>query len=259
MLTTPNGVEVSDYKSTLAPEVDTEWREAKPDGGSIQEITAHAVRIDGSLRNPASTEEQHLVHRLFYLPRTETPRAVVFCGVGPQDGSEFVCARAAEVLASQATESVCLIDANLKDPSLHRRYEMDAGLKLLRQKAATGNDKPAEGHRRNLWVLPSAALKESCPDFTREQLKEKLSKLREKFGFLLISAPPLEASSDGILLGQLCDGMVMVMQPHSTRRTSIVKIRQNLETYDVRLLGVVLNERSSNSVNEWFRGYVRPA
>src|SRR5260370_10284926 len=64
-------------------------------------------------------EVTKLVQRLFLLSGTESPRAVVFVGTEPGNGCSWMCARAAEVLAGQIARPVCLVDSNLRQPSLH--------------------------------------------------------------------------------------------------------------------------------------------
>src|SRR4051794_39220843 len=67
-------------------------------------------------------EVTKLVQRLFLLPGTDSPRSVVFMGTEPGNGCSWTCARTAEVLASQIAGSVCIVDANLREPALHESF-----------------------------------------------------------------------------------------------------------------------------------------
>lgn len=221
------------------------WDGTKRSEGVGSNLSTDAVLIDSFFHEAASLEELHLVQRLFPLPRHDAPQVVVFCGVGPRDGAEFVCARVAETLASQIKETVCLMDANLKEPSMHRRYDLDGAGSILHRDDA-GQEKAANLKKRNLWVLPASALRERGPDFTQEEMREQLSALRERFGFLLICAPPLDSAPDGFLLGQLSDGIVLVLQECSTHRDAALQVRRHLENYGVRLLGAVLSKQIRN-------------
>src|SRR5271166_1718028 len=66
-----------------------------------------------------------LVQRLFILPGNESPRSVVFAAPERGNGCSWVCARVAEVLASQVSGSVCLVDANLRRPGLHSQFTLE--------------------------------------------------------------------------------------------------------------------------------------
>ena len=67
-------------------------------------------------------EITRLIQRVFRVP--DAPRSVVFAGIDPGDGCTSVCAATAENLASTAPGSVCVVDANLRNPSLHRYFEI---------------------------------------------------------------------------------------------------------------------------------------
>lgn len=211
-------------------------------GGGIPDLSIDAIQIDSFFQGIASTEELHLVQRLFFLPHREGSQAIVFCGVGAEDGTGYVCARAAEILASQVRKPVCLMDANLKAPTVHRRYDLEGAASFRGRKERPDRENPAPPPQRNLWVLPASAIRQSCPELTPDQIRDRLSRLRERFGYLLICAPPLEVTPDGFLLGQMCDGVVLVLQACSTQRALAGKVRHNLEVYGVPLLGAVLNE-----------------
>lgn len=205
-----------------------------------------AVPLNGFVPEPPTLDELQIVQRVFFLAGDEIPRTVVFCSVEEGDGASAVCARTAEVLSSMVSETVCLMDANLRAPTLHLRYEIDESLEYRGARCSTGD--PASRLRGpNLWVLPAAALKDSRPGFSPEQVRTRLGTLREQFGFLLMTAPPLSTAAEGFLLGQMADGVVLTVMAHSTRRAIAQKARRNLELYNVRVLGAVLNERPPKS------------
>jgi protein-tyrosine kinase len=213
------------------------------------DLSQHAVPIRGIFTEAASAEELQLVQRLFFLPGGQAPRVAVFCSVRPRDGVEYICARAAEILALQTKDAVCLVDANLKDPKLHERYDLDsafheAGLNAQMEKNS------ADGNGGNgFWVLPASALRESCPGLVPEEVRDRLSTLRKRFGYLLLCAPSLDSAADSLLLGQMSDGVVLILEPRSTQRAAAVKARQLLEAYNIRLLGVVLNQQEEPDSN----------
>lgn len=203
-----------------------------------------AVPLNGFVPEPPTIEELQIVQRLFFLAGDDIPRAVVFCGVEESDGAEAVCARTAEVLSTLVSETVCLMDANLRAPTLHLRYEIDDTLEFH---GAPDGDPAARLRGPSLWVITAAALKDARPGFSPEQVRAQLTSLREQFGFLLMTAPPLSTAAEGFLLGQMADGLVTTVMAHSTRRATAHKVRRNLELYNVRLLGAVLNDRRANA------------
>jgi len=65
--------------------------------------------------------------------------------------------------------------------------------------------------------------------------------LRLEFDYTVIQSPPAGLYSE---LGQLSDGMILVLQANSTRRAAAKKVKQMLQATNVRLLGAVLSERT---------------
>ena len=84
-------------------------------------------------------EVMKLVQRVFILPgAAQAPGAVTFAGVDRGAGCSWVCAHASEVLAEQVTGNVCIVDANLRSPSLHEHFRFGNGAGLRkRSKAAS--------------------------------------------------------------------------------------------------------------------------
>jgi Mrp family chromosome partitioning ATPase len=200
-----------------------------------------AVPVSGFTSQAATKEELQLVQKLFFLAGHEAPRVVVFCGVEPTDRADLVCARVAEVLSGLVREPVCLMDANFRSPTLHRRYEIDDVVQTIDHKPENGSEQEDDAPGPYLWVLPAGSAEDGRPGITPDQLRDRLARLRKMFGFLLVSAPSLSAALDGYLLGQMADGVVLTLMAHSTRRATALKARSDLEAYNIRVLGAVLN------------------
>jgi Mrp family chromosome partitioning ATPase len=200
---------------------------------------------------PPAPEELQLVQQVFFLSGDKAPRVVVFCGVQPGDGSELVCARTGEVLSTLVGETVCMMDTDYRSPSLHVRYEIDDDSRTPRYDEMEAETLPLRGS--NLWVLPVTALGDAQPGFSPQRVGAWLKDLRQRFGFLLISAPPLSTAAEGFLLGQMADGIVLTVLAGSTQRAVAQKVRRNLELLNVRLLGAAMHERTRKLTSERFR------
>jgi len=70
-----------------------------------------------------------------------------------------------------------------------------------------------------------------------------LLELRTEFEYVVIQGPVAAISSEAALLGQLTDGLILVLGAHSTRRATARKIKEILERSQSRILGTVLSER----------------
>jgi len=191
-------------------------------------------------------EELELVQRLFLLPGAEAPNTVVFCGVEEDEDASALCVRVGEILAAHTSGDVCIVDANLQNPSLHKQYFPANDLAITDLVLPDGNARRVVRKIGNkpMWLLP-AGLRNTDGQamLTLDRLKNQVSELREKFSHVLVSAPPASVSREALLFGRFADGVVLVLKANSTRRATALKVRQSLEAANVRLLGAVLADR----------------
>jgi Mrp family chromosome partitioning ATPase len=195
---------------------------------------------------PPDIEIAKLVQRLFApVGNGSGPKVVSFSGISRDDRSSWICARAGEILAEQADTSVCLVDVNLWSPQLHIQFATANPYGLAEALTTQGPirnfGKPLYGE--NLWLIPSGLVK---PGFhaSIDSYRERLAELREAFEYVLLSAPALSRETEATFLGQLADGMVLIVEANHSRRETVRRAKEQLESANVRLLGAVLDQRT---------------
>jgi Mrp family chromosome partitioning ATPase len=77
-----------------------------------------------------------------------------------------------------------------------------------------------------------------------DRMKERLNEIRKEFDYVVMNAPPLTAFADGMVLGRLLDGVVLVLDASTTRREAAVRVTESLRTTNIPILGAVLNNRT---------------
>ena len=227
--------------------------------GSASALTNVGIATD--LRNRESTipaavtaiesvvreESLKLVQRLFLSAKKPSPKAVMFAAVDAGNGCSCLCAITAKLLAESVPGSVCLVEANFRAPSLPAVFGVDNHHGLadsLRQEGAIRGFAKQAG-RDNLWLLSAGALgKDSLSLLNSGRVKDRIAELRSEFDYLLIDAPPLSAYADGMILGRLADGAVLVLEANTTRREAALRVTESLRAMKVPVLGAVLNNRT---------------
>ncbi len=199
---------------------------------------------------PAFAREQllKLVQTAFLTTdagHTTLPRRVVFCGIDNDEGSRQLCGRLARVLAEQVSSAVCVVDSNLRTASAQPLFDSAIFDPLASSPLSEGSAKrgPTRMITDNLFL----ASHDSLPGDGKPSLDEVrawIKDLSERFPYLVISAPPLGLYRDAVMLGQMADGVVLVLEANSTRRVTAQKSKQALDEADVRVLGTVLNNRT---------------
>jgi succinoglycan biosynthesis transport protein ExoP len=219
-----------------------------------RELGARAKKENGDSRTfaadldrTAKEETLKLVQSVFLLQGTATNhRAVVFAAIDSGSGCSRVCVSAAQILAANISGSVCLVDANFRTPSLPLAFGTSNHYGLA---DALRSEKPVRGFAKslepNLWMVScGSAVQESTNLLHSEQMKNRFGELRKEFDYLLIDAPPLNTYSEGFALGQLADGLVLVLEANATRRETATKVAERLNATQVKILGAVLNKRT---------------
>ena len=197
-------------------------------------------------RELANDEITKLVQRLFFRGGQPCgPRVVSFSGITRDDRSSWICARTAESLAAQTDASVCVVDANFWSPQLHTHFVAGNHDGLA---AALTTEGPIRSFATplsigNVWLLPSGSANGNLYTHV-ERFRARLAELREEFNYILIGAPPLTRATEATFIGQLADGIVLIVEANETRRESARQAKDQLEAAQVQLLGAVLDQRT---------------
>lgn len=192
-------------------------------------------------------ETLKLVQRLFLTPGKTTPKAVMFAAIDSKDGCSWLCAFIARLLAESVSGSVCLVEGNLRAPSLPKVLGVDNHHGLADALREEGRIRGFAKHvgPNDLWLLSSGSLTQDCPNLLNGNLmKERVRELRKEFEYLVMDAPPLNAYADGMVLGRLADGVVLVLEANGTRREAALRITESLRTSKIPVLGAILNNRT---------------
>jgi Mrp family chromosome partitioning ATPase len=198
---------------------------------------------------PAQKDElTKLVQRLFLATGADASRVVVVTSIDAGSGSSWICARMAEVLASQISASVCVVDANLGAPGLHQQFQVENhhGLSdALQQDSSPVRQFARRVGRENLWLLSCGAESGDWQTMVgSDRMQRRILELRQEFDYVLIDAPALNTSNDGVMLGCAADGAVLVLKANASRRGTARKAMHELERAKIRVLGAVLNQRT---------------
>jgi capsular exopolysaccharide synthesis family protein len=195
----------------------------------------------------AHEESMRLVQRIFFAQSDHSPKTVVFAGMDHGNGCSWLCARTADTLANNTGGSVCLVDANLRSPSLPAIYGVTNhyGLTDALRQAGPIRSFVKNLATRNLSLLTSGSMDADAANvLNSDGLKARFAELRAEFDYVIVDAPPLTRCADAITLGQVTDGFVMVLEANATRKEVAQMAADNLRAANIQILGAVLNKRT---------------
>ena len=207
-------------------------------------FTAERSSGRGFPRQLESNLMASLVQRVFLQPEQKPPHMVVFAAIDHGNGCSLIAASVARALTASAPRAVCLVEANFRSPALPRllgttNYQgfTDA---LLEQGGIRSFMKPLGNE--SLWLLSSGPVAADSPKLlAAERTRARFVELRAEFDFVIVDAPPLSQYPDAIALGQLSDGMMLVLEAGSTRQDAALTAVQYVRSSRIQVLGAVLN------------------
>jgi capsular exopolysaccharide synthesis family protein len=215
-------------------------------GQAAANVTGTAAAVSPQPVKPGLEEVSSFVQQVFLATGGSVPRTVVFTSTEPATGCSWVAAHTAEVLASRIAGSVCVVDANLRDPSLHQQFGLEsrAGLAEALQQPDPIRGIVQASDLPNLFVLTAGlATADSQTLLASDRMRMRIHELRSEFDFVLIDVAAMNVGSDAISLGRLVDGVVLVLKANASRKQTARQAVQNLQEGKARVLGAVLNQR----------------
>ena len=85
-----------------------------------------------------------------------------------------------------------------------------------------------------------------------DQMRKLLATLSEKFTHIVIDSPPVNSFTDGVLIGSMVDGVLLVVHGGKSSRDVVRRSRQLLLDVGAKIVGVVLNNVSVRSHDYYY-------
>jgi polysaccharide biosynthesis transport protein len=201
-----------------------------------------------NLKEPESTFAEHYRNirtSLLLSSPDQPPKVFVVTSALPQEGKTVTAVNLA-VAFTQLGKKVLVLDCDLRRPRVHKIFRIKniAGVTSFLVGRSRIEDiiyrYPSEP---NLHVLPSGPIPPNPVELIISKgMKDMMEGLRKHYDFIFIDAPPLMGIQDSILLGEYSDGLLLVAWGGKTPRKVIEKAKAEIEKFNIRLLGVILNK-----------------
>jgi hypothetical protein len=193
---------------------------------------------DWNPKSFAREQIRSLVRRVFFTASAQPVKHVVFCAAEPHTDVGPLCDQVGRALALETSAEIAIVSLNSAGPETlqaptHRVFPAGTEIKSWSTQIGT-----------NLWRVPQSGWREFQQDSgTGRCWISRLAELQSNFEYVVIHGPAAGMSSETAVLGQLADGIILVLEAHSTRRATARKIIETLESSHSRILGTVLSER----------------
>lgn len=209
-------------------------------------------------RHSARSESFRLLRTsLQFLNTARTSRSFVFTSPVAGEGKTTVVSGIASALAG-TSESVVLVDADLRRPRVHAIFGMDGALGLtdLLIGAVTLDQVLQRWGDTSLMILPAGTVPPNPSELLQSaRMVEVLAELAERFDTTLLDAPPVVPVADAAILAARTSGAILVIAEGRTRRDQVEKALARLAQTQGRLLGLVMNFERGNQQENYGYGH----
>lgn len=158
-------------------------------------------------------------------------------------GCSWTAANLAVVFA-QLGEKVLLIDADLRNPSLHRYFGLRGreGLSgILSGRRTFAEVASAIEELGDLAILPAGAPPPNPQELlARTVFSRLLESVAENFDVILLDTPPALQGADAQIVAANAGGAVLVTRRHLTRAQDALRVKEQLFAAGSELVGAVL-------------------
>jgi capsular exopolysaccharide synthesis family protein len=212
---------------------------------SLKMKKGHVGPCLGYLEDPKSgfSEAVRSIRTGLVLSGLEKPHKItVITSTTPGEGKSTIAINLAAALA--LVESVLLIDADLRRPSLAGVFKLPSGTPGLSNVLAQSETLEACLHKSpyGFDVLPAGIIPANPLEMlSTARFKELLISLSGKYDRVIIDSAPMNAVSDALILATMADSLVYVAKADSTPYALVLKSINTIRHSNLPLTGVVLN------------------
>lgn len=182
---------------------------------------------------------------IHYASSDRAIKTIMITSTFPNEGKSTTISNLA-ISYAQAGTRVLLIDADLRNPSLHRFFHVSnrMGLGQMLLHHCKPEDGMHEVHIPNLTFMPSGQLVPNPAElFASSRFDQLLASLSPSFDLILIDSAPVLAVSDSKIIASKCDGILFVVKHGKVAREAAKKALASLDQAKAHVIGVIMNDK----------------
>ena len=190
-------------------------------------------------------------------------KTMVVTSPSPQEGKTTTAINLGVTMA-EAGSRVLIVDTDMRRPRLHRSFGVpnQTGISTVIVGKATLDEAVKRTDVPNLDVLTCGPVPPNPSELLHtDRFRVVLAECARLYDRIILDSPPTSAVTDPAVLGNLADGVVLVVKAGETTREAAMHARRQLATAKARLFGVVVNaidfSNPAYGYEYYYRNYYR--
>ena len=218
-------------------------------------ITPVAAAAD--LRSAFAESYRSVRTALQFATSNGLPRSLLITSASPSEGKTTTAMELARNIA-QLGKRVVLVDADLRNPSIHRVTGLgnSNGLSNVLAGSAQLLQVVQAGSEPTLSIITSGPLPPNPPELLAgDRLPALLQELRDRFDVVVLDGPPVLGLADAPLLAHQAEATVLVATAEQTRKDALQGALGRLGAVQGRVIGTLLTRFDLSRKGEAYGGY----
>lgn len=196
------------------------------------------------LKNPATEAYRVIRTSIQFAQAGKELKTLAVTSCIPNDGKSMTAANLAVVL-TQAGKSVLLIDCDMRNPTVHKNFNLSnkVGLSSCISMGTALSDAVQKTSIEGLYALTGGVIPPNPSELLgSEQMKNVLQRAKEQYDYVLIDTPPVMPVTDALIVSRFVDGMILVIASAEIKVEMARDVKNQLQHAGANILGVVLNK-----------------
>ena len=222
---------------------------------SLRNVERHYLE---NKRSVFSESVNHIRTGVMYSNVDNPPKVILITSSVQSEGKTTVASNLALSYAQMGT--TLLIDADLRRPRIKHIIESSHSFGLVDYVAGVVSLKEClnrDKQEENLYILNSGTTPPNPLELlASDKFANIINVLREKFTYIIIDTAPVLPASDAVVLGQVCDALLMVVQSDRTTHHMARDAVKRLNASKVAVDGLILSQANIKKGNPYqYGGY----
>lgn len=196
------------------------------------------------LKNPATEAYRVIRTSIQFAQAGKELKTLAVTSCTPNEGKSMTIANLAVVL-TQAGKSVLLLDCDMRNPTVHKNFNLSnkVGLSSCISMGTALSDAVQKTSIEGLYALTGGVIPPNPSELLgSEQMKNVLQRAKEQYDYVLIDTPPVMPVTDALIVSRFVDGMILVIASAEVKVEMARDVKKQLQHAGANILGVVLNK-----------------
>ena len=195
-------------------------------------------------KNPAAEAYRVIRTSIQFAQAGKELKTIAITSCTPNEGKSMTIANLAIVL-TQAGKSVLLIDCDMRNPTVHKNFNLSnkVGLSSCISMGTAVADAVQATAIEGLDALTAGVIPPNPSELLgSERMQNILQRAKEEYDYVLIDTPPVLPVTDSLVLGRMVDGLILVIDSGEIKVEMAREVKNQLVHSGANILGVVLNK-----------------